>query len=48
MEHSARFELVKSYYLAGTWSESRVLVAVGKWITTDEAEEILGKVTLGD
>lgn len=46
--HSARFELVKGYYLAGTWSESRVRAAVGKWITEAEAEEILGEVTDGD
>ena len=42
MEHSEKFELVKSYYDRGLWSAARVLKAVGKWITAEEAEEILG------
>lgn len=41
MEHSAKFELVKSYYERGMWSESRVRNAVGKWITAAEKAEIL-------
>lgn len=39
---SARYELVKSYYDRGLWSADRVRTAVGKWITADEAYEILG------
>ena len=43
MNHSEKFELVKSYYERGLWSEVRVRKAVGKWITAEEAEEILGE-----
>lgn len=39
---SAKYELVKSYYDRGLWSEARVRAAVGKWITADEANLILG------
>lgn len=42
MEHSPKFELVKSYYDRGLWDESRVRKAVGKWITQEECYEILG------
>ena len=41
MEHSPKFELVKSYYDRGLWSADRVRKAVGKWITEEECEEIL-------
>ena len=41
MEHSEKFELVKNYYMRGLWNEARVLKAVGKWITAEEAAEIL-------
>ena len=41
MEHSAKFELVKSYYERGMWDASRVRAAVGRWITAEEAEAIL-------
>lgn len=40
-EHSPKFELVKNYYERGLWNRERVLNAVGKWITADEAMEIL-------
>ena len=40
-EHSASFEKVKSYYDRGLWNRQMVLNAVGKWITAEEAEEIL-------
>lgn len=43
MEHSPKYELVKSYYERGLWSEARVRKAVGKWITAEEAAEILGE-----
>lgn len=42
MGHSAKFELVKSYYERGLWDEARVRKAVGKWITQEECNEILG------
>lgn len=41
-EHSPKFELVRSYYRSGLWSERKVLLAVNKgWITQAEADEIL-------
>lgn len=43
MEHSPKFELVKSYYDRGLWNADRVRNAVGKWITAEEAEEILSE-----
>ena len=40
--HSPKFELVKSYYDKGLWSEARVRMAVEKgWITEEECNEIL-------
>lgn len=39
---SPKFELVKSYYDRGLWSEERVRKAVGKWITQEECDIILG------
>ena len=42
MEHSEKYELVKSYYDRGMWSAKRVCNAVGKWITKAECDEILG------
>ena len=41
MEHSPKFELVKRYYETGLWNADRVRNAIGKWITAEEAEEIL-------
>lgn len=40
-EHSTRFEKVKGYYDRGLWNRQMVMNAVGKWITAEEAEEIL-------
>lgn len=40
--HSKNFEKVKSYYDRGLWTASRVIAAIGKWITEAEAEEIMG------
>lgn len=40
---SPKFELVKSYYDRGLWSEERVRKAVGKWITQEECDIILGE-----
>ena len=42
MEHSPKFEKVKDYYDRGLWNEKMVRNAVGKWITAEEADEILG------
>lgn len=41
MEHSPKFKTVKDYYDAHRWTRKMVLNAVGKWITEEEAEEIL-------
>lgn len=38
---SARFEKVKGYYDRCLWNRQMVMNAVGKWITAEEAEEIL-------
>jgi uncharacterized XkdX family phage protein len=44
MEHSPKFELIKSYYDAGLWTAERVLNMVVKgWITQDEYNEIIGQ-----
>lgn len=40
---SKNFKKVKGYYDRGLWSEARVYEAVGKWITAEEYEEIIGK-----
>lgn len=39
---SAKFNKVKSYYDRGLWNEQQVRNAVGRWITEEEAEIILG------
>ena len=41
--HGAKYDLVKSYYDRGLWSAERVRKAVGRWITAEEAAEILGE-----
>lgn len=38
---SPKYELVKGYYQRGLWSADRVRAAVGRWITAEEAVEIL-------
>lgn len=38
---SEKYELVKSYYERGLWNEERVRKAIGRWITEEEANEIL-------
>lgn len=40
-EKSKKFDRVKGYYDKGLWTEEMVRNAVGRWITADEAEEIL-------
>lgn len=41
---SKNYEKVKNYYDEGLWNENRVHNAVGKWITSEEYEQITGKV----
>ena len=44
IEHSPKFELVKSYYDSGLWKKKAVRNAVVKgWIRADEYEEIVGE-----
>lgn len=38
---SPNYNLIKSYYERGLWSANRVKNAVGKWITQEEALQIL-------
>lgn len=38
---SKNFQKVKAYYDAGKWNAQMVRNAVGRWITSDEAEVIL-------
>ena len=43
-EHSAKFNLVNSYYVTGEWKKKAVKNAVRKnWITAAEYEEITGE-----
>ena len=42
MEHSPKFNAVKAYYDARRWTRAMVMNAVGKWITANEAAEIVG------
>lgn len=45
VEHSPKFELVKSYYDSGFWKKKAVKNAVAKgWITAEEYEEITGEI----
>lgn len=43
MEHSEKFEKVRTYYKNRLWTEAQVRNAVGKWITAEEFTEITGK-----
>lgn len=40
---SKNFNKVQEYYKKGLWSEARVYAVVGKWITAEEYELIIGK-----
>lgn len=43
-DHSARYGLVKKYYVSKLWSIERLRKAVMcKWITADEYKEITGE-----
>ncbi len=41
MERSPKFNTVKDHYDHNRWKDAMVSNAVGKWITGEEAEEIL-------
>lgn len=43
MEHSAKYAKVRSYYQSGLWTEDKVMDAVDKWITQEDANEIIGE-----
>lgn len=38
---SQKFEKVRRYYLDGLWNETMVKNAIDRWITSEEAEQIL-------
>lgn len=40
---SPNYNLIKGYYERGLWSANRVKKAVGKWITQEEALQILNR-----
>ena len=42
---SPRYNTVKGYYDRGLWTAEMVRNAVGRWITKEEANEILKGVT---
>lgn len=42
MEHSENFDKVRKYFEEGLWDGKRVRLAVGRWITEAEYEEITG------
>lgn len=44
MDHSPNFRKVKGYYENGFWTAQMVRNAVNRWITAEEAQEILGEV----
>lgn len=37
---SAKYDIVRNYYLTGRWSKKQFDNAVGKWITQAEYDEI--------
>lgn len=43
MAMSKNYVKVKRYYDKGLWDEERVKAAVGKWITEEEYEKIVGQ-----
>lgn len=42
MVQSKNYIKVKRYYERGLWDAERVRAAVGKWITQEECDKILG------
>lgn len=45
MEYSVKFVQVQNYFKSGLWNEAMIENAVGKWITEQEMNEIIGKNT---
>ena len=41
MINSAKFERIKGYFNTSMWNETMVRNAVGRWISAEEAEQIL-------
>ena len=41
MINSAKFERIKGYFNTSMWNETMVRNAVGRWISEEEAEQIL-------
>ena len=41
--HSKNFKKVKDYYDEHRWNKKQVHDAVGRWITPEEYEEIVGE-----
>jgi len=44
-EKSAKFDKVKDYFNKGLWTAQMVRNAAGRWITAEEADEIIDSVT---
>lgn len=42
MSKSAKFNKVKGYFDNGLWTAAMVRNAIGRWITAEEADEIIG------
>lgn len=45
---SKMFDKIKSWYETGYWTEEMVRAAEGRWLTTEEVEQILGGEELND
>lgn len=43
MTKSKKFKTVREYYKNGLWTMEMVQNAIGRWITAEEAEEILAE-----
>lgn len=43
MEHSKKYQNVKNLYDTNMWNKLQVYNAVGRWIRSDEYEEIVGE-----
>ena len=42
VEYSKNYFKIKDYYDRGLWSKDKVRNAIGKWITAEEYDEIVG------
>lgn len=38
---SSKFEMIATFYLIGLWSARQVQNAVGRWLTQEEADDII-------